>query len=675
MATRTESAPSTMTSAAVSGSLPTWIAGHGRVILLALAALLVLINLVYFAFLRPTGRTIETIQAVPGGRVLEAIAVSDTRVVALTSDNRFVMVENGAVVDETQLDKTVTALDMTPDMTRIVGGTSDRDVIIWDTDLNEVSRFQVNGRVTALKVADDGTIVIGFGLGRFTGRFNVGRFDQQGNPVFRKQVGQDVNAVAASGDLSVYANVSGDIGALKPDGEHAWRGKTIRPLLQMDVATDGRLVGADEGGMVYLIDPATGRTVWSQKVSDYRMRMVAYDALSDKVVAGDEDGRLFMLDMDGRVFYQTKASDSPLRSFIHAVQDDLFAVSGKGEWISINLGLALGSQRQQAINTGWAIGNLLLLIVAATTLTLTVPRLRAPAFRIAREIKQSRVAYLLIAPSMILIIVFAYVPTVMGLYYSFTNFNLAEPIRFIGLDNFVKVLTRDRFFWVGVGNMLLLLVTGLIKSLTIPLLVAELVFWLRWARVKYWLRVAFIVPSIVPGVVGVLLWKQIYDPQIGLLNETLKALGLNHLTRAWLADAGTAIWAIIFAGFPWVSIFAFLIYFGGLLNINREIFDAAAIDGASAWRRFWEIDLKMIRPQLRLILFFTFLGSVQEYGGIWIMTRGGPGTATYVPGLQMFLQISAAEFGYASAIGFILALVVLAITLWRFRFNQQPDAA
>ena len=189
------------------------------------------------------------------------------------------------------------------------------------------------------------------------------------------------------------------------------------------------------------------------------------------------------------------------------------------------------------------------------------------------------------------------------------------------------------------------------------------------------MRVAFIIPSIVPGVVGVLLWKQIYDPQIGLLNEILKVIGLGELTRAWLSDASIAIWAIIFTGFPWVGIFAFLIYFGGLLNINREIFDAAAIDGASAWRRFWEIDLKMISPQLRLILFFTFLGSVQEYGGIWIMTRGGPGTSTYVPGLQMFLQISAAEFGYASAIGFILALVVLAITVWRFRFNQQPDSA
>ncbi|MCS6848455.1 MAG: PQQ-binding-like beta-propeller repeat protein [Anaerolineae bacterium] len=649
------------------------IAPSGRAILAALAISFVLLNVLYFTSLRPKANVIEKVQAIPGGRVLEAVAIGDNRVLALTSDNRFVLVEDGSVVAETPVDKTVTSLDITADSSKIVGGTSDRDVIIWDAQLNELRRFQVNGRVTSLKVAEDNTVVIGYGVGRFTGRFNVGRFDLQGNPVFTKRVGQDVNAVAVANDLSIYANVSGDVGALGSDGEHVWRGKAVKPLLQMDVTADGHVIGADERGMVYLIDVATGKTIWNQKLSDYRMRMVAYDALSDKIVAGDEDGRLFMLNMDGQLFYQAKASASPIRSFIHTVQDNLFAVSSNGEWIKIDLGLALGAQRQQAINTGWLISNLMLIAAAVTTLTLTVPRLRASAFHTARQIKQSKTAYLLIAPSMILILIFAYVPTVMGLYYSFTNFNLAEPIKFIGLDNFVRVLTKDPFFWVGVGNMVLLLVTGIIKSLTVPLLVAELVFWLRWARVKYWMRVAFIVPSIVPGVVGVLLWKQIYDPQIGLLNETLKALGLGHLTRAWLADANTAIWAIIFAGFPWVGIFAFLIYLGGLLNINHEIFDAAAIDGASAWRRFWDIDLKMIRPQLRLILFFTFLGSVQEYGNIWIMTRGGPGTATYVPGLQMFLQISAAEFGYASAIGFILALVVLVITVWRFRFSQQPD--
>ena len=156
--------------------------------------------------------------------------------------------------------------------------------------------------------------------------------------------------------------------------------------------------------------------------------------------------------------------------------------------------------------------------------------------------------------------------------------------------------------------MLLILVTSLIKVFTVPMMIAELIFWLRWSRAKYIMRVAFIIPSIVPGVVGILLWKQIYDPQIGLINEVLKAIGLGYVARGWLSDAATAIWAIIFTGFPWVDIFAFLIFFGGLLNINHEIFDAAAIDGASAWKRFLNIDLQMIRPQLRLIMFFAFLG-------------------------------------------------------------------
>lgn len=646
----------------------------GFIIFGILIALLIVLNAVYFLFLQQSGNVLNATQAVPGGRVLEAISLNEHQAVALTSDNRFVLLEDGKVLREQKLDKTVIAMSLSRDGTRLVGGTSDRDVIVWDNQLNELSRFQVNGRVTSLRMTEKDEILVSHGIGRFTGRFWVSKFDLQGNNIFQTQVGQDVAVVVPSKDRSIFGLVNGDIGALKPDGKNAWRTKTVKPLLQLDVTADGRIIGADERGMVYLIDPANGKALWSQKLSEYKMRMVAYDALADKVVAGDEDGTLYMLEMDGSLFYQTTASTSPLRSFIHVTADDLYAISANGEWININLGLALDSGRQTRTNTLWGVGSALLVVAAFATLVATLPTLRKPALRIGRQIKESRVAYMLIFPSMALTIVFAYIPTVMGLYYSFTNFNLAVPIKFIGLDNFVK-LSTDPFFWTGVGNMMLILITSLIKELTIPLLIAELIFWLRMTRLKYWLRVAYIIPSIVPGVVGILLWKQIYDPQIGLINEILKVVGLGHMTRAWLADAGTAIWAIIFAGFPWVSIFAFLIYFGGLLNINREIFDAAEIDGASAWRRFLQIDLKMIQPQLRLILFFTFLGSVQGYGGIWIMTRGGPGTATYVPGLQMFLQISAAEFGYASAIGFVLAIVVLVVTLLRFRFNSTPDSA
>ena len=653
---------------------PTKSSAIARIALVVLVALLVLLNVVYFGFLRQTGNTINVSQAVPGGQVIQAIALNEHQVVALTADNRLIMVQDGKAGAEKQIDKVITVLDTSADRTKIYGGTTDRDVIVWDSQLNELNRFKVNGRVVGLQVDADGKLVIGYGIGKFTGKFWIGRYSDSGTLDYQKQVGIDLNTVAAIGQTDFYAAVDGKLGAVTPDGKDVWRVTAKQPILLMDATKDGKLVVADERGAVGLYDITKGDLLWYQTLSEYPMRMLAYDLTSNKIVAGDNDGKVFMLTMDGQPFYSTSVSNSPLRSYVHASEEDLTVVTGAGEWVKINLGLALGSQRQSNINLFILLGNLVLILGAGTALTISTPRLQKPAARVVKQIGASRTAYLLIFPSMLMILVFAYVPTVMGLYYSFTNFNLAEPIKFIGFNNFVKIAS-DQFFWTGIGNMLLILVTSLIKEFTIPLLVAELIFWLRWSRIKYWTRVAFIIPSIVPGVVGILLWKQIYDPQIGLLNEILKVVGLGYLAHGWLSDASTAIWAIIFTGFPWVSIFAFLIYFGGLLNINREIFDSAAIDGASAWERFINIDIKMISPQLRLILFFTFLGSVQGYGGIWIMTRGGPGSSTYVPGLQMFLQISAAEFGYASAIGFILALVVLIVTLWRFRFNQTPDEA
>jgi ABC-type sugar transport system permease subunit len=663
-----------MTQASLSHPVQATPRNTGRIVLAVLVLLLVLLNVVYFAFLRQAGSTIQVSQAVPGGQVIQAIAISDNRVVALTADNRFVLVEDGKSVTEKKLDKTITVLDTSADHSKIYGGTTDRDVIVWDNQLNELSRFRVNGRIVGLQVDPEGKLVLAYGIGKYTGKFWIGRYGDDGQQIFQKQIGIDLTTVAAVGQNEYFATVDGKLGAVTPQGKELWRVTAKQPILLMDTTRDGNLIVADERGGVGMFSTEKGKSLWYQTLSEYPMRMLAYDAQSDKIVAGDNDGKVFMLNQDGKPFYSTAASSSPLRSFIHAKQSDLVVVTGSGEWVTINLDLALGSQRQGTVDLLVLIGNIVLALGAIGTVIAITPRLSKPALRVGHQIKESRTAYLLIFPSMLLIVIFAYVPTVMGLYYSFTNFNLAEPIKFIGLKNFTKI-AGDQFFWTGVGNMLLILVTNLIKEFTIPLLVAELIFWLRWARAKYWMRVAFIIPSIVPGVVGILLWKQIYDPQIGMLNEILKVVGLGYLARGWLSDATTAIWAIIFTGFPWVSIFAFLIYFGGLLNINREIFDAAAIDGASAWKRFTNIDLKMISPQLRLILFFTFLGSVQGYGGIWIMTRGGPGSATYVPGLQMFLQISAAEFGYASAIGFVLALVVLVVTLWRFRFNQTPDSA
>ena len=162
----------------------------------------------------------------------------------------------------------------------------------------------------------------------------------------------------------------------------------------------------------------------------------------------------------------------------------------------------------------------------------------------------------------------------------------------------------------------------------------------------------------------VLLWKMIYNPSIGLINQSLTALGLERYTHAWLAEESLAIWSIVFAGFPWVNVFAFLILLGGLLNINRNIFEAATIDGITIWGRFRRIDVPLIMPQIKLLIVFVFIGSIQDFTGVLVFTGGGPGISTYVPALQMFFQTAeGANLGYAASIGVFLFVLVLGATV------------
>lgn len=209
----------------------------------------------------------------------------------------------------------------------------------------------------------------------------------------------------------------------------------------------------------------------------------------------------------------------------------------------------------------------------------------------------------------------------------------------------------------------------------VPLLVAELIFGLRKEVHRYVFRTLFVLPAVVPGLITVYLWRMVYDPYAGLLNQLLGVFGLEHLQKAWLGNEQTALWAIIGAGFPYISAFPFLIFMGGLLNISQELYDAAKIDGATWWSRFWRIDVPLLVPQFRLLAFFAFSGAIQGFAHIFIYTRGGPGYATYVPGLQMYYRITDGDFGYASAIGVVLFALVLLGTLFILRFRREAFEA
>jgi len=282
---------------------------------------------------------------------------------------------------------------------------------------------------------------------------------------------------------------------------------------------------------------------------------------------------------------------------------------------------------------------------------------------------------LMLAPTLVLLALFNYYPAVLGLSRAFTRWETGEDPRWIGLSNFVA-MWHDEFLRLSLRNLLVLLVANVLKTLTMPLLVAELLMSLRSPRWQYVMRTAFILPMVVPGMVTMLLWSFIYDGSVGLLNQILETLGMGAMARSWLGDSGTALWAIIGIGFPWAGGLALLIYLAGLNAISGDVWDSCQVDGVGGLKRVWYVDLPLLLPQVRLLVILTLIGVLQDFGSILVLTGGGPGLATHVPALHMYFQaFRFGHMGYAAAIGLTLFVAIFTLSLlnllWGRRLEKQ----
>ncbi len=288
-----------------------------------------------------------------------------------------------------------------------------------------------------------------------------------------------------------------------------------------------------------------------------------------------------------------------------------------------------------------------------------------------RRIMRCKECYLLLLPTFALILLFNYYPAASALYHSFFNWDGANFKQFSGLANF-RTMLKDAIIWQALGNMIKLTLISVAINLTFPLVAAALIFHLRDLRLAYFYRVLFVVPMVVPGMVTLMIWRFIYNPNIGLLNQILKAIGLGAWARPWLGDFNLALYAIIFIGFPWVAGIGTLIYLAGFQAIPSELLDAAAIDGASTWNRFWRVELPLVMSQIKLLVILTVIGSFQGFTTIMVMTNGGPGTATMVPGLYLYRNaMYYNKMGYACAIGTFIFILTLILTYLNTRYLKS----
>jgi raffinose/stachyose/melibiose transport system permease protein len=277
--------------------------------------------------------------------------------------------------------------------------------------------------------------------------------------------------------------------------------------------------------------------------------------------------------------------------------------------------------------------------------------------------------YLFLIPTFALLLVFNYYPAFSALYHSFFNWDGATLAKWVGLGNFYQVF-KDPIMVKSFGNMGILTGFQLLISITFPLGAAAVIFHLRDTRYAYFYRVLFVVPMVVPGMVTMMIWRFIYNPQIGLLNSLLKAIDLP--TRVWLGDFKFALYAVIAIGFPWIAGTSMLIYLAGFQSIEESLLDAAAIDGADGMGRFWHIELPLVMSQIKLIVILTMIGAIQGFAGILVMTGGGPGTTTMVPGLWLYKNaMQYNKMGYACAIGTFLFAITMVLTFLNLRFVQS----
>jgi multiple sugar transport system permease protein len=259
-------------------------------------------------------------------------------------------------------------------------------------------------------------------------------------------------------------------------------------------------------------------------------------------------------------------------------------------------------------------------------------------------------------PFLVLFAVFMVWPLVQGLWMSLTDTSLsAHDPSFIGLDNFTEAF-KDAEMWRALGHTVLFTVISTVPLVLVALVMALLV---HTGLPGQWVwRLAFFAPYLLPVGVVSLLWMWLYQPDLGLYNHLLDVVGLGQV--AWLSDESVAMWAIALATLWWTVGFNFLLYLAALQAVPDHLYEAAALDGAGAWRRLWSITLPQLSRITVVITVLQILASLKVFDQIYLLTKGGPNGSTR-PIVEYVYDIGFTGYrlGYASAISYVFFALVL----------------
>ena len=291
-------------------------------------------------------------------------------------------------------------------------------------------------------------------------------------------------------------------------------------------------------------------------------------------------------------------------------------------------------------------------------------RIQMPKTKSAR--REAIEGYLFILPWLLGFLIFRFGPMLYSLFLSLTDYTARGAPKFVGLENYTYMFTKDPRFIDSLRSTLAFVVgylpLNIILGLAIALLMNQRVRGITFRAIYY-------LPAVTSGVAVAILWQFVFHKQWGILNAILAIFGVKPI--GWLVDPNWVMVAFIIMSI-WGVGGSMIIYLAGLQSIPTELYESAAIDGANRVRQFWHITLPMLTPTIFFVLITGLIGAFQIFESAYIMTGGGPNYATYFFGLNIyFTAFQSLRFAYASALAWMLFAIIVALTIVVFSTSRR----
>lgn len=285
--------------------------------------------------------------------------------------------------------------------------------------------------------------------------------------------------------------------------------------------------------------------------------------------------------------------------------------------------------------------------------------------------RSSRTAILYILPAFLIVVCMVFLPIVLNLYNSLFRWNSFDAGRtFVGLEYYIR-LFKDPVFYIALKNNALYAIISLIFQVGLGIIIAAILEDKLIRRFQPFFRTVFFIPSVISIAVVGLLWQLIYNPEIGLVNGALEAIGLSEWTHSWLGDSKTAIYAVVAVSQWQYTGYITMLFLIAMQKIPYEYYEAAMIDGASKIKTFFHITLPQIKEMILVGSVITVIGAFKVFDEVYVMTFGGPGRSTEVLGTMLYRSaFRNDEMGYASTIGTVIFVITLTLSLVQMKIGK-----